>query len=112
MSKIHIWTGNFESENELNHYLDQSDYLRAWAVYDNEPATGDAAADEEPSPELRCQFCKENELDDYDRDAMTYCFARNGLAIKEAASVIPTDTTQLGKLVNKSGIDNFNALIA
>ncbi|WP_255524625.1 hypothetical protein [Pedobacter riviphilus] len=29
----------------------------AWAVYDNEPPTGNEAEGAEPGPELRCDFC-------------------------------------------------------
>jgi len=112
MSKIHIWAGTLASENELRNYLDQSDSLKAWADYDNEPATGDPTKDAEPSPELRCDFCKENDLDDYDPDVLTYCFTLDGLSIPKVASAIQADASQLYNLVNESGIGDFNALIA
>jgi Immunity protein 22 len=70
MSKLHIWLGNFASDKDLERYLDQKKYLEAWAVYDNEPPTGNEEEDAEPSPELRCDFCKEVDLDTYDEDFM------------------------------------------
>ena len=42
---MHIWLGTFGSEKEFKKYLDQKKYLEAWAVYDNEPPTGNEEAD-------------------------------------------------------------------
>jgi hypothetical protein len=67
MKNLHIWVGNFKNENEFENFLDQKKYLEAWAVYDNESPTGNEKQDAEPSTELRCNFCKEINIDTYDR---------------------------------------------
>jgi hypothetical protein len=112
MSKLHIWLGNFKSEKEFEKYLDQKEYLEAWAVYDNEPATGNEEEDEEPSTELRCDFCKEVDLDTYDEDFMIMKYYKKAVDIKTAAHDILVDEKELEVLLKKHNINEFNSVIA
>ncbi|MCS3868602.1 guanylate kinase [Chryseobacterium ginsenosidimutans] len=56
MSKLHIWLGNFGSEKEFEKYLNQKKYLEAWAVYDNEPPTGNEEEDAETQSGITLRF--------------------------------------------------------
>jgi hypothetical protein len=107
MKKIHVWLGSFDKEEMFNKYLDQSPYLQAWAKYDNEDS-GDA---EEPSPELRAEFCKEIGLDTYDEDFIVIKFNRQNSEIKQLISVIPANADRLLESCKKTGITSTNALI-
>ena len=42
-----IWVGQFDSEADFEKYMDQSAFRQWWKEYD------------EDNKELRCQFCKE-----------------------------------------------------
>jgi len=112
MSKLHIWLGNFGSEKEFEKYLDQKKYLEAWAVYDNEPPTGNEEEDAEPSPELRCDFCKEVDLDTYDEDFMIMKYYKKSVDIKTVAHDILVDEKELQALCKKHKISDFNSAIA
>ncbi|AZB25083.1 MULTISPECIES: immunity 22 family protein [Bacteroidota] len=110
MSKLHIWLGNFKSEKELEKYLDQKEYLRAWAVYDCEPPTGNE--DGEPSEELRCDFCKEVDFDIYDEDAMIMKYYNESIDINTVANDILIDKRELEILCKKHKINDFNSVVA
>ena len=56
MSKIMIWVGQFDSEADVEKYMDQSAFRQWWKDYD------------EDNKELRCQFCKELGVMNYDED--------------------------------------------
>lgn len=112
MSKLHIWLGNFGSEKEFEKYLDQKKYLEAWAVYDNEPPTGNEEEDAEPSPELRCDFCKELDLDTYDEDFMIMKYYKESVDIKTIAHDILVDEKEFAALCKKYKISDFNSVIA
>ena len=58
MSKIMIWVGQFDSEADFEKYMDQSAFRQWWKEYD------------EDNKELRCQFCKELGVMDYDEDSL------------------------------------------
>lgn len=49
-----IWVGQFDSKADFEKYMDQSDYRKWWAEYD------------EVNKEMRCQFCKELGVMSYD----------------------------------------------
>ncbi|MEC3875492.1 immunity 22 family protein [Chryseobacterium salviniae] len=112
MSTLHIWLGNFTSEKDFEKYLDQEEYLKAWAVYDNEPSTGNEEEDAEPSPELRCDFCKEVDLDTYDEDFMIMKFYKKEAIITQVSDDILVDNTLFEDLCRKHKIKTFNAVIA
>ncbi|GAA5098626.1 hypothetical protein GCM10023210_35010 [Chryseobacterium ginsengisoli] len=112
MSKLHIWLGNFGSEKEFEKYLDQKRYLKAWAVYDNEPPTGSEEEDAEPSPELRCDFCKEVDIDTYDEDFMIMKYYKKPVDIKTVAHDILVDEKEFESLCKKHKISDFNSVIA
>ncbi|EGW30718.1 uncharacterized protein SPAPADRAFT_67966 [Spathaspora passalidarum NRRL Y-27907] len=109
MSK-YVWFGNFVSEADFECYLDQKRCLEAWAIYDNEPATGDDN-NAEPSTELRCDFCKEVDLDFYDEDFMIIkYYPQEDIAI--IASDLSVDKRELEALFKKKNIKKFNSVIA
>jgi hypothetical protein len=112
MKKIHVWFGKFKTEKELKRYLDQNDYLEAWSVYDNEPPTGNAEDDKEPNPELRCDFCKEVHLDNYDEDLMIMKYYKNSLDIKTIANDIGVDKNELETLLRGHSFIDFNSVVA
>ena len=109
---MHIWLGTFESEEELEKYLDQKKYLEAWATYDHEPPTGKAAEDAEPSPELRCDFCKEVGLDTYDEDHMVIKYYPTAVDLKTAVHDLILDQKEVEALCEKHKFSGFNTLIA
>lgn len=109
---MHIWLGNFRSEKEFKEYLNQKKYQEAWAVYDHEPPTGKAEEDTEPSPELRCDFCKELGLDTYDEDFIVMRYYRKPVDIKAISRDILVGQTELEPLLKKSKTSIFNSVIA
>lgn len=109
---MHIWLGQFPSQKEFNKYLDQKKYLKAWAVYNHEPPTGNKEEDAEPGLELRCDFCKEVDLDTYDEDAMIMKYYRKPVGIGEIARDVLVDEKELESLQKKLKINGFNSVIA
>lgn len=111
MQHIHLWVGFFESKKSFERYLDQRAYLKAWAVYDNEaPQDGEDAA--EPSPALRCQFCKEIDLDWYDEDALTVKYVRAPVTVDLLCKQLPVAKDEVQALFARRHIGEANALIA
>ncbi|MDG0811209.1 immunity 22 family protein [Cohnella rhizosphaerae] len=111
MPSMHVWVGYFESEEQFKHYVDQESYLKAWAIYDNEPPTG-GEEDAEPSPALRCEFCKEVDLDMYDEDCAQLKYFEKSVDIDRIADAILADKEELARLWNQRPADRVNALIA
>lgn len=111
MKKIHVWFGKFKTEKELKKYLDQNGYLEACSVYDNEPPTGKAEDDKEPNPELRCDFCKEVHLDNYDEDLMIMKYYKNSLNIITIANDIGVDKNELETLLRGHNFIGFNSVV-
>jgi len=112
MKSIHLWAGYIASRALLETYLDQNIYLKAWAKYDHEPPTGNPEEDAEPSPNLRCQFCKDTGMDIYDEDMMICTYYDRQVDIDVIAKDILVDAAQLGKLLKKNKLENYNAVIA
>ncbi len=112
MKSIHLWAGQVASKALLETYLNQSQYLKAWAKYDNEPPTGNPEEDAEPSPNLRCQFCKDAGIDIYDEDMMVLRYYAHQADIDTIAKDILADAAQLRKLFKKNKLENCNAIIA
>lgn len=108
---MHIWIGKFGSEEEFEKYLDQEKYLAAWAVYDNEPPTGNEEEDAEPSQELRCDFCKEVDLDTYDEDFMIMKYYKKSVDTKTIAQDVLADEDELESLFKQFEIGDFNSVI-
>ncbi|WP_217594265.1 immunity 22 family protein [Cohnella sp. GbtcB17] len=111
MPSMHVWVGYFESEEQFEQYVDQKEYLKAWAIYDNEPPTG-GAEDAEPSPALRCEFCKEVELDTYDEDYIELQYYGDSVDIDRIADAVMADKEELARLWSRHRLDRVNALIA
>ncbi|MDI4648031.1 immunity 22 family protein [Cohnella hashimotonis] len=111
MPSMHVWVGYFESEEEFEKFVDQEKYLEAWAIYDNEPPTG-GEEDAEPSPALRCEFCKEVELDTYDEDYIELQYYGKSVDADRIVDAIVADREELGRLWNRHRLDRVNALIA
>ncbi|GEP89745.1 Immunity protein 22 [Chitinophaga terrae (ex Kim and Jung 2007)] len=111
MSKFHIWAGNFKSKKSFRQYLDQKSYLKAWDVYNNEPPTGNEEEDAEPDPALRCDFCKEVNLDTYDEDFMIIKYYSKAVDIDTIAEDTLTDADELKKLWKKHKLKDVNAVI-
>ena len=78
MSKLMIWVGQFDSKADFEKYMDQSDYRKWWAEYD------------EVNKEMRCQFCKELGVMSYDEDFLIMKYAPSGLRelLKDRKSVV------------------------
>ncbi|WP_316846932.1 immunity 22 family protein [Pedobacter psychrodurus] len=112
MHITHLWAGKIESERLLETYLDQNIYLKAWAAYDHGPSIGGHDEDSEPSPTLRCQFCKETGLDTYDEDLMIFKYYDDLVDINTIARDSQVDTEQLRKLFKKNKMETCNAIIA
>ena len=81
MSKLMIWVGQFDSKADFEKYMDQSDYRKWWAEYD------------EVNKEMRCQFCKELGVMSYDEDFLIMKYAPSGL--RELLNLIPADTKKI-----------------
>ncbi|WP_298479646.1 immunity 22 family protein [uncultured Maribacter sp.] len=107
MKKNHIWVGAFSDEKEFDLYINQEKYLKAWSIYDNEPPTGNPEEDEEPSEELRCQFCKDIHIDTYDEDFLTVIY-KNEILSSDFLALIPANPNII---IEKLKISNFNSLI-
>ena len=108
--KEHVWLGSFYSEEAFNRYLDQTEYLKAWAKYNFEEAK-EGEIDEEPSLTLRCQFCKEIGQDTYDDDFIVIQYNKNSNDIKQLISIIPADAQKLLDTCTKKGLVEANSLI-
>ena len=108
MGTFHLWLGELPSANALDTYLDQRNYLNAWALYDHGPAGGDAG---EPDAALRCGFCKEVGLDTYDEDRMVYRHYRRMPNIAILAKDLGVDAKALAALYKKQESPAFNAAI-
>ena len=109
MAKIHVWIGSFKSEKDFNHYVDQSAYLKAWQMYSYGDA--DYEGDDEPNENLRCQFCKEINLDTFDDDFIVLQFNKKTEDIKQLISIIPANVDKLLKACKQKELENSNALI-
>src|SRR5690606_25982715 len=103
--------GNFRSDKDFNQYIDQKKYLEAWAVYDNEPPTGDQNQDVEPSLELRCNFCKEINVDIYDEDAIIARYYKKSELFSIVAKDLRLNVNELKSLLKKSEVQDFNSVI-
>ncbi|WP_290379015.1 immunity 22 family protein [Duncaniella muris] len=97
MSKLMIWVGQFDSKADFEKYMDQSDYRKWWAEYD------------EVNKEMRCQFCKELGVMSYDEDFLIMKYAPSGL--RELLNLIPADTKKIIQTLADNGIENANAAI-
>ncbi|EDM38512.1 hypothetical protein PBAL39_20605 [Pedobacter sp. BAL39] len=87
-------------------------YLKAWAKYDHELPTGNEEQDAEPSPNLRCQFCKDLDIDTYDEDMMIFKYYNHLVDADTIAKDLHVDSQQLSKLFEAYKIENCNAVIA
>ena len=85
MSKIMIWVGQFDSEADFEKYMDQSAFRQWWKEYD------------EDNKELRCQFCKELGVMDYDEDSLIMKYSSEGL--ENLLNVIPADTDKIKEIL-------------
>ncbi|QNN41980.1 immunity 22 family protein [Pedobacter roseus] len=112
IEKIHIWVGNFESKASFEKYFDQEPYFKAWYIYDNEPPTGNEEEDKEPSAALRCQFCKEIGIDNYDEDFIMLKYYQKHQSIHAILNDVPGDGSEFLKLGEELGLDRINVLIA
>ena len=97
MSKIMIWVGQFDSEADFEKYMDQSAFRKWWKEYD------------EDNKEMRCQFCKELGVMDYDEDFLIMKYAPAGLL--ELLNFIPADTQKINQAVVGNGIEKANVAI-
>lgn len=97
MSKIMIWVGQFDSEADFEKYMDQSDFRKWWKEYD------------EDNKEMRCQFCKELGVMDYDEDFLIMKYASSGLS--ELVNRIPADTQKINHSMADKGVKQANAVI-
>ena len=97
MSKIMIWVGQFNSEADFEKYMDQSAFRQWWKDYD------------EDNKELRCQFCKELGVMNYDEDFLIMKFTSDGLA--GLLNLIPADTQKISLSMADKNITMANAVI-
>ena len=97
MSKIMIWVGQFDSEADVEKYMDQSAFRQWWKDYD------------EDNKELRCQFCKELGVMNYDEDFLIMKFTSDGLA--GLLNLIPADTQKISLSMADKNITMANAVI-
>lgn len=112
MGKINIWVGNFDSKEAFEEYFSQESYLKAWSIYDNEPPTGKEGDDQEPDPELRCQFCKEIGIDNYDEDFIVLKYYHKLQKINMIVNDVPGDTSEFLKSCKEHEIEYINVLVA
>ncbi len=97
MSKIMIWVGQFDSEADFEKYMDQSAFRKWWKEYD------------EDNKEMRCQFCKELGVMDYDEDFLIMKYASSGLS--KLVNLIPSDTQRINQSMADKGVKQANAVI-
>ena len=97
MTKIMIWVGQFDSEADFEKYMDQSAFRQWWKEYD------------EDNKELRCQFCKELGVMDYDEDSLIMKYSSEGL--ENLLNVIPADTDKIKEILRAKKITVANAAI-
>ena len=92
-----IWVGQFDSEADFEKYMDQSAFRQWWKEYD------------EDNKELRCQFCKELGVMDYDEDSLIMKYSSEGL--ENLLNVIPADTDKIKEILRAKKITVANAAI-
>ena len=92
-----IWVGQFDSEADVEKYMDQSAFRQWWKDYD------------EDNKELRCQFCKELGVMNYDEDFLIMKFTSDGLA--GLLNLIPADTQKISLSMADKNITMANAVI-
>lgn len=92
-----VWVGQFDSEADFEKYMDQSAFRKWWKEYD------------EDNKEMRCQFCKELGIMDYDEDFLIMKYAPKGLS--EMLNLIPADTDNICQAIREAGINDCNAVI-
>lgn len=97
MSKIMIWVGQFDSEADFEKYMDQSAFRLWWKEYD------------EDNKEIRCQFCKELGVMDYDEDFLIMKYASAGMT--DLPNMIPANTEKIRKVIAEKGIKKANAVV-
>lgn len=97
MSKMLIWIGHFQSEEDFNKYMDQSAFRQWWA--DND----------EDNLELSCPFCKELGIASYDEDFLIMKYTSNGLS--ELLNLIPANTGKIKQAICDNNIEIANAAI-
>lgn len=97
MSKILIWVGNFESEDKFEQYLNQSSFRR-WKL-----------ENDDNNLDLRCQFCKEIEISDYNEDFLIMKFSKEG--ITNLINLIPAKTEEIQEVLSKKNINKANSVI-
>lgn len=97
MSKIMIWVGQFDSEADFEKYMDQSAFRLWWKEYD------------EDNKEIRCQFCKELGVMDYDEDFLIMKYASAGMT--DLPNMIPANTEKISKVIAEKGIKKANAVV-
>ena len=97
MSKIMIWVGQFESENDFEKYMDQTDFRNWWTDYD------------EDNKELSCPFCKELGVTEYDEDFLIMKYAPEGMS--ELLNLIPADTAKIREAMEAKGVNDCNAVV-
>lgn len=97
MSKMSIWIGHFQSEEDFKKYMDQSSFRQWWAKHD------------EDNKGLRCQFCKELGVMSYDEDFIITKYTPNGLC--ELLNLIPADTDKIKQAISEKHIEAANVAI-
>ena len=97
MSKIMIWVGQFDSEADFEKYMDQSAFRQWWKKYD------------EDNKEMRCPFCKELGVMDYDEDFIIMKYASAGMT--NLLNLIPANTEKISKVIAEKGIEKANAVV-
>ena len=97
MSKIMIWVGQFDTEADFEKYMDQSAFRQWWKEYD------------EDNEEMRCQFCKELGVMDYDEDFLVMKYASAGII--DLLNLIPANTEKISKVITEKGIEKANAVV-
>lgn len=92
-----IWVGQFDSEADFEKYMDQSAFRQWWKEYD------------EDNEEMRCQFCKELGVMDYDEDFLIMKYASAGMI--DLLNLIPANTEKISKVITEKGIEKANAVV-
>ena len=97
MSKIMIWVGQFESEDDFEKYMDQTDFRNWWSEHD------------EDNKELSAPFCKELGVTEYDEDFLIMKYAPEGMS--ELLNLIPADTAKIREAMEAKGVNDCNAVV-
>ena len=98
MSKIMIWVGHFDTEEEFEKYMNQDSFYDWWKEYD------------EDNKELSCQFCKELGIMSYDEDFLIMKYAQEGM--NELLNLIPADTDKIKEAMEAAGVKDCNAFVS